>query len=222
MMRISVLFALLSTSALSRHIPRFDDLESTEAIVVSLSASNHHGAPFPPGSFGSSAGWYYGDDPSSASADGLPWLKDKDLCTVLKQSPDAIQCPTVKSKPTKTHGRRSAAINDATPTPTPSSTPTYTTVFSGLDASIEGSGYITYGLVDTNADCEALCNSVSNCVFFNSYYDVHGKDENPQLTCSLYSVVHTAADATNKGGQTEPDGFMDYISNSAGYSLNSS
>ncbi|KAJ4479736.1 hypothetical protein C8J55DRAFT_76502 [Lentinula edodes] len=219
MMRICILVALLFTPALSRFISRYEAFESTEATVASLSASNHHGAPFPPGSFGARAGWYYGDDSSSASVDGLPWLGDKDLCAVLKQSPDAIQCPTVKSKPTKTHGRRSAAMDDITPTPTSSSTPTYTTVFSGLDASVQGSGYITYGLVETNADCEALCNSVSNCVFYNSYYDIN-KDDSPKLTCSLYSEVHTAADATNTGGQTEPDGFVDYISDSAGYSLN--
>ncbi|KAJ3867356.1 hypothetical protein EV359DRAFT_61561 [Lentinula novae-zelandiae] len=213
---------MLFTSALSRFISHSDDSESTESIVASLSASNHHGAPFPPRSQGSRASWYYGDDPSSASVDGLPWLRDKDLCAVLKQSPDAIQCPTRASKPTKTYGRRSAAVSDPTPSASATPTPSYTTVFSNLDASIEGSGYITYGLVDTNADCETFCNSVSNCIFFNSYYDVHGKDESMKLTCSLYSVVHTAADATNKGGQTEPDGFMDYISNSAGYALNSS
>ncbi|KAJ3812463.1 hypothetical protein F5876DRAFT_63947 [Lentinula aff. lateritia] len=221
-MRTCVLLALLfTTPSLSRFISRSDDSESTEAIVASLSASNHHGAPFPPGSFGSRAGWYYGDDPSSSSVDGLPWMKDKDLCAVLKRSPDAIQCPTVKSKPTKTYGRRSAAITDPTPTVTPTPIPSYTTEFSGLDGSIEGSGYITYGLVDTNTDCETFCNSVSNCIFFNSYYDVHGKDESPKLTCSLYSVTHTAADATNKGGQTQPDGFVDYISNSSGYALSS-
>lgn len=77
MARTCVLLALLFTSTLSRYIPLFDDSESTEAIVASLSAPNHHGAPFPPGSFGSSAGWYYGDDPSSTLVDGLPWLKDK-------------------------------------------------------------------------------------------------------------------------------------------------
>ncbi|KAH7878832.1 uncharacterized protein C8R40DRAFT_1166815 [Lentinula edodes] len=219
MARTCVLLALLFTSTLSRYLPLFDDSESTEAIVASLSAPNHHGAPFPPGSFGSSAGWYYGDDPSSTLVDGLPWLKDKDLCAVLKQSPDAIQCPIVKAKPTKTYGRRSADATDSTATATTTPTPSYTAVFTDLDASIEGSGYITYGLVDTNSDCETFCNTVSNCIFLNSYYDVNGKDESPKLTCSLYSVVHTAAEATNKGGQTEPDGFMDYIANSSGYAL---
>ncbi|KAJ3813687.1 hypothetical protein F5876DRAFT_73629 [Lentinula aff. lateritia] len=210
---------MLFTSALSRYLSVSDQRDSTEAIVASLSASNHHGAPFPPGSSGSSAGWYYGDDPSSSSVDGLPWLGDKDLCAVLKKIPDAIHCPVTKSKPTKTYGRRSAA---STPTVSATPTPSYVTVFSGLDASIEGSGYITYGLVDTNADCEAFCNTVSNCIFLNSYYDVNGKDGSPKLTCSLYSVVHTAADATNKGGQTEPNGFVDYISDSAGYALSTS
>ncbi|KAJ3931232.1 MAG: hypothetical protein NXY57DRAFT_1039351 [Lentinula lateritia] len=219
MMRTCVLLALLCTPALTRFISRSDDFESTEVVVASLSASNHHGAPFPPGSHGSRAGWYYGDDPSSTSVDGLPWLGDKDLCAVLKKSPDAIQCPTRASKPTKTYGRRSAAVSDPTPSPSTTPTPTYVTVFSGLDASVQGSGYITYGLVDSVSDCETFCNTVSNCIFFNSYYDVNGKDVSPKLTCSLYSVVHTAADATNTGGQTEPDGSVDYISDSSGYAL---
>ncbi|KAJ3898311.1 hypothetical protein F5879DRAFT_634151 [Lentinula edodes] len=219
MMRFCALIVLLFTTALARYISVSDELDTTESIVSLLSASNHHGAPFPPGSFGSRAGWYYGDDPSSSSVDGLPWLGDKDLCAVLKQRPDAIHCPVTKPKPTKTYGRRSATVPDSTTTASSTPTPSYVTVFSGLNASVDGSGYITYGLVDDNADCETFCDTVSNCIFINSYYDVNGKDESPKLTCSLYSVVHTAADATNTGGQTEPDGFMDYISDSAGYAL---
>ncbi|KAJ3878460.1 hypothetical protein F5051DRAFT_428181 [Lentinula edodes] len=204
MARTCVLLALLFTSTLPRYIPRFDDSESTEAIVASLSAPNF------------TTGRLFRLDPLAQVLGGI-----MDLCAVLKQSPDAIQCPIVKAKPTKTYGRRSADTTDSTATATATATPTpsYTAVFTDLDASIEGSGYITYGLVDTNADCETFCNTVSNCIFLNSYYDVNGKDESPKLTCSLYSVVHTAAEATNKGGQTEPDGFMDYIANSSGYAL---
>ncbi|KAJ3984099.1 hypothetical protein F5890DRAFT_1388869, partial [Lentinula detonsa] len=160
-----------------------------------LSALNHHGAPHPPEFPASRPGWYYGDDPGSA--DGLPWLKDHVSAT-------------------KTIHRRSADPAP-TPTPTPSTTPTYTTVFSGLTASIVGNTYITYGLVDTVADCQALCNTVSQCVFVNPYHDVNGQNGSPLLTCSLYASVYTAADATNYGGQYQPDGTYDYITDSDGY-----
>lgn len=76
-MRFCALIVLLFTTALARYISVSDELDTTESIVSLLSASNHHGAPSPPGSFGSRAGWYYGDDPSSSSVDGLPWLGDK-------------------------------------------------------------------------------------------------------------------------------------------------
>ncbi|KAJ3757726.1 hypothetical protein EV360DRAFT_45446 [Lentinula raphanica] len=208
---------MLASTSLAKYIPPRDihqDTESTEYIVASLSASNSHGAPIPPTAAGSRPGWYYGDDPGSA--DNLPWLKDTDLCTSLSQTPGALRCPPAPTKVTKKLPRRSAA-----PTPTPSSptTPSYIywPIFSGLKGAIEGSGYLTYGLVDTVSDCEAMCNKVSSCVFINTYHDVNGKNGSPLLTCSLYSKVHSAADATNKGGQKQPNGSVDYITDSAGY-----
>ncbi|KAJ3984080.1 hypothetical protein F5890DRAFT_93347 [Lentinula detonsa] len=215
-MRSSLLLVALASTSLAKYMPALDiwqDPESTEAIVASLSTLNYHGAPIPPSSTGSSPGWYYGDDP--ASADNLPWLKDIDLCASLAESRDGLRCPHAPKKPTKSHPRRSAA--PPSPTPPSTNTPSYYMIFSGLKGAIEGSGYLTYGLVDTVSDCETMCNKVSTCIFINTYHDVNGKNGSPLLTCSLYSELHTAADATNKGGQTQPDGSVDYITDSAGY-----
>lgn len=49
------------------------------------------------------------------------------------------------------------------------------------------------------------------------YYDVNGKGGSTQLTCSLFSSCHTSSDAINIGGQTQPDGSIDYISESNGF-----
>jgi hypothetical protein len=50
-----------------------------------------------------------------------------------------------------------------------------------------------------------------------AYYDVNGKDGSPLLTCALFYYSHTAADADNRGGQTQPNGFVDYIIDSDGF-----
>lgn len=71
-----LLIATLASISTATYVLSPPDIryESTESIVASLSALNHHGAPLPPSSFGSTPGWYYGDAPGSA--DDLPWLKD--------------------------------------------------------------------------------------------------------------------------------------------------
>ena len=51
----------------------------------------------------------------------------------------------------------------------------------------------------------------------SAYNDVNGKDGSTQLTCSLYAGCHTVAEATNVGGQTQPDGSINFIRNSDGY-----
>jgi hypothetical protein len=76
---------------------------------------------------------------------------------------------------------------------------------------------MTFGLVDTVDGCKAMCNSVSGCHFINSYHDVNGKDGSTQLTCSLFSLCHNADDADNRGGQSQPDGSIDFIINSDGF-----
>ncbi|KAJ3864164.1 hypothetical protein EV359DRAFT_73192 [Lentinula novae-zelandiae] len=194
-----LLIATLASISTATYVLSPPDIryESTESIVASLSASNHHGAPLPPSSFGSTPGWYFGDAPGSA--DDLPWLKDE---------VSDIRC------------RADPAATPASQSQSPAAR--YSIIFSGLTGAIQGSGYLTYGLVDTVSDCETMCDNVSGCVFFNSYHDVNGKNGSPLLTCSLYDTPHTADEATNTGGQTQPDGSVNYITDSDGYVLNSS
>lgn len=51
----------------------------------------------------------------------------------------------------------------------------------------------------------------------SAYHDVNGKGGSTQLTCSLFSSCHNSSDADNVGGQTQPDGSVDFIINSDGF-----
>jgi len=82
-----------------------------------------------------------------------------------------------------------------------------------------------------------MCDSVDGCTFFNSmswffliypiglirfpaYHDnnaQNGKDGSDKLTCSLFKKCHDKTDATNVGGQPQPDGTKNFITESAGY-----
>ncbi|KAK2462504.1 hypothetical protein APHAL10511_005474 [Amanita phalloides] len=83
--------------------------------------------------------------------------------------------------------------------------------FRNLNDAIEAPDYLTYILVSTLDECLAKCDSIKGCKFANTYNDVHGKNGSPLITCSLYKHCHGAEDATNGGGQTQPDGSVDYI-----------
>ncbi len=39
----------------------------------------------------------------------------------------------------------------------------------------------------------------------------------PLLTCSMYKYCHYSNTAINKGGQTQPSGLLDYITQSDGW-----
>ncbi|KAE9402566.1 hypothetical protein BT96DRAFT_974193 [Gymnopus androsaceus JB14] len=99
----------------------------------------------------------------------------------------------------------------------------YTETFSNLSCATQASDYITYGLVDTVADCETMCTNVSGCTFFNIYYDYNSNPKGnyngngTQLTCSLFQDKHTASDATNCGNQPQSNGGVDTIENSCGW-----
>ncbi|KAJ6548830.1 fruit-body specific protein A, partial [Mycena capillaripes] len=95
--------------------------------------------------------------------------------------------------------------------------PEYSQTFYNLTCASQDGSYQTYGLVDTVADCEAMCDSVSGCTFFNTYHDVNGKNGSPQLTCALFTYCLDASTADNCGGQTQPDYTIDFITNSDGY-----
>ncbi|KAJ7698061.1 hypothetical protein B0H17DRAFT_1197044 [Mycena rosella] len=89
-------------------------------------------------------------------------------------------------------------------------------VFAGLpagqhDASIEGTAYLTYTVVNNatyNVDaCLAWAATIPNCVFVNLYYEFNNElldfvfSEKSNLKCAAYGDIHSAAEKTNFGGQ---------------------
>ncbi|KAG7091592.1 hypothetical protein E1B28_010613 [Marasmius oreades] len=221
-------FAVTSVSATSVRFPNLIAKAELSA-GAALSASNNFGSSIPPWQEGYSPAWYMGDNPDNAPE--LPWLKDRTLCTVLNKVPDSIHCPTfplalaVRAK-LAAPKRRSPVPQDPTvPSPaTPSQPPppppppgVYNPVFTNLDGAIEADDYMTFGLVDTIDDCLKMCDTVIGCGFVNTYHDVNGKDGSPLLTCSLYRSCHGPDQAINKGGQSQPDGSINFIRSSDGY-----
>lgn len=132
----------------------------------------------------------------------------------------------------------------------------YTQVFTGNgasatsphDASIQGTAYLTYTVVNNStyniAACLDFCSSIPTCgwstiffiltpnthcrflVFANLYYEFNnpGLDATgSNLKCAVYADTHTAAEKTNFGGQQLaplPAGLT-YILNSGGWSAKS-
>ncbi|KJA22232.1 hypothetical protein HYPSUDRAFT_41120 [Hypholoma sublateritium FD-334 SS-4] len=110
----------------------------------------------------------------------------------------------------------------------------YELVFSGSgtgptdrDASIEGTAYLTFTLVPNstyNVDaCLAFCDSVTDCVFANIFYELNNPGLevlSSNLKCAVYSDVHTAAEKINFGGQqlAPPPAGLTFIQDSSGYS----
>ncbi|KAF7335907.1 hypothetical protein MSAN_02327900 [Mycena sanguinolenta] len=166
------------------------------ALAGGFTEKDCYGAPTPPWKTGHHPGWYYG---SGTAPKGISCVLDSFFCELLNLFPSGYHCPS-PPPPTPPH---------SPPPPAP-----YTQVkdFYNLECTAQVDSYLTYGLVDTVDDCYAMCNSVSGCTFFNTYHDVNGK-----LTCALFSSCLTAACADNCGGQTQPDGSIDYITQSTGY-----
>ncbi|KDR74146.1 hypothetical protein GALMADRAFT_269631 [Galerina marginata CBS 339.88] len=162
-----------------------------------LSAGNFYGSPIAPWKPGSKPGWYYGNNPNLFP--DLPYLEGI-ICRILEFFPFLLQCPVKKPPPPPNDG--------------------YTQTFSNLTGATQADDFQTFGLVDTVADCKAMCNSVTGCNFANSYHDVNGKGGSTQLTCSLFTKCHDASTADNKGGQSQPDGSIDFIINSDGWCKN--
>ncbi|KXN92434.1 hypothetical protein AN958_07993 [Leucoagaricus sp. SymC.cos] len=187
-----------------------------------LTAKNHFGAPIPPWKHGNKPGWYYGPHPGHYP--GIPCL-NSDVCDWLKWFPGVLHCPpkypphphypppppphhTTTKKPTPT-------VTKPTPTPTP--TDGYTPTFHNITAAVQADDYMTFGLVETIEDCLEMCDNVQGCTFANTYHDVNGKNGSPLLTCALFSKCHGPEDADNAGGQTQPDGSVDFIIESDGW-----
>jgi len=168
---------------------------SPDVIVdFNLSIDTKYNAPIPPWNKDSHPGWYYGNGKPAVQSNNYPTITSGGKsCGYLKSHPDQLQCPPQNSQ----NG--------------------YTQTFTGLTGATQANDYLTYGLVDTVDDCKAMCTSVKGCKFVNTYHDVNGKDGSTQLTCSLFSLCHTSSDADNRGGQTQPSGKIDYITDSAGW-----
>ncbi|KAJ7489324.1 hypothetical protein FB451DRAFT_1362239 [Mycena latifolia] len=193
-MRFTTLFSTLAVVATGASATSFSSASITSAI--GLTAQNHYGAPIPPWKVGHYPGWYYG---KGTSPKGIACILEGLLCELLELFPFCLQCP----KPPPPHN--------------PPPPPEYSQTFYNLTCAAQDDSYQTYGLVDTVDDCIAMCDSVSGCTFFNTYHDVNGKDGSTQLTCALFTKCLTADSADNCGGQTQPDGSVDYITNSDGY-----
>ncbi|KAH6919118.1 hypothetical protein BKA70DRAFT_1555055 [Coprinopsis sp. MPI-PUGE-AT-0042] len=191
-----------------------------------MSAKNFYGAPIHPWLPGAQPGWYFGQTPWLWP--WLPWLHGP-ICCVLPSFPWLIQCPKpwVPPPPPKPHFPPPPPYpwwpvpgHPAPPQPTPVPSDGYYQTFKNLTGATQAGDYITFGLVDTIGDCKAMCNTVKECYFANTYNDVNGKDGSKRLTCSLYAKCHSSKDATNEGGQTQPDGSVNYIRNSDGWCKN--
>ncbi|PPQ90270.1 hypothetical protein CVT25_013095 [Psilocybe cyanescens] len=172
----------------------------TSVIGFDLTQTNHYGSPFPPWHPQGKPGWYYGDNPFLFP--DIPCLSGI-ICKILDFFPYALHCP---HKPP--------------PPPPPPANDGYTQTFSNITGATQADDFQTFGLVDTVAQCKAMCNSVAGCNFVNSYHDVNGKGGSTQLTCSLFTKCHDASTADNRGGQSQPNGSVDFIINSDGWCKN--
>ncbi|KAK0211351.1 hypothetical protein DFS33DRAFT_373385 [Desarmillaria ectypa] len=194
---IAAALMVQGTSLVNTHLDG-REVETIASLSYKINKDNCYGAPVAPWKQGCSPGWYYGDHSPSSS---LPWLKDGLVCLILDILDLGFLCP---------HGPLH--------TKPPKDDDGYEEVFSNYTGAVQSDGdYMTYGLVDTVQDCLSMCDSVKGCIFVNSYHDVNGKNGSPLLTCSLFSKCHTIVDADNRGGQTQPNGSIDYITDSAGY-----
>ncbi|KAJ7139257.1 hypothetical protein C8R44DRAFT_727357 [Mycena epipterygia] len=165
--------------------------------AAALNAQNHYGAPIPPWEPGHRPGWYYGHGnlPTGVSRnlDGL-------LCELLELFHLGFYCP--KSPPPHK----------------PPPPPEYSQTFHNLACAAQDGSYQTFGLVDTVADCQAMCDSVAGCTFVNSYHDNNSAaKDSTQLTCALFTKCLSASSAVNCGHQSQPDGSLDSITKSDGY-----
>ncbi|KAF8890617.1 hypothetical protein BD779DRAFT_1469145 [Infundibulicybe gibba] len=208
-MRFATLFTATTLALGAAASPTPDTLTATVDLTslfgIDLTSSNHYGAPNPPWVHGANPGWYYGNDPFKYPE--LPCLIGI-ICKILDLFPYALHCPKQPPPPPP---------NNPPPNNPPPPIDGYTPTFSNLTGAIQADGFLTFGLVDTVGDCMTMCDSVSGCTFINAYHDVNGKGGSTQLTCSLFNACHNATEADNRGGQSQPDGSIDFITDSDGF-----
>ncbi|KAJ7054137.1 hypothetical protein C8F01DRAFT_1374597 [Mycena amicta] len=212
-MRLTVFTALAAFAfGVSAQTP-FTVTSDSITSALQLNAINYFNSPLPPWKAGSKPGWHYG----SSTPTGILCLKDKNICQLLDllgllNHPGCLHhCPHPPPPPPPPPPHKPPP-----PPPPPKYTPTYSNL---TCASQDDSSFMTFGLVDTVADCEAMCDAVPGCTFVNSYHDNNdaGKGDSPLLTCSLFSKCLTAASADNCAGQGQPNGGVDFITESSGF-----
>ncbi|TFK73173.1 hypothetical protein BDN72DRAFT_876060 [Pluteus cervinus] len=74
------------------------------------------------------------------------------------------------------------------------------------------------------AACEAFCDRITTCMFVDLFYEFNSDAaHNPQIKCTAYGDVHSAAEKTNFGGQRllPPPAGKSYIQQSVGYASGS-
>ncbi|KAF7369117.1 hypothetical protein MVEN_00238900 [Mycena venus] len=218
-MRFSTVFSALAVVATGATgvsaVTSFSANSITTAL--GLTAQNYYGAPTPPWKPNHKPGWYYGK--------GTPPQGVFCVLEEVRSLPFDMEQFTEPLFPADLRAFGALPILLAVPQASPASPrltnlpppPKYSQTFYNLTCAAQDDSYQTYGLVDTVADCQAMCDSVSGCTFFNTYHDVNGKNGSPQLTCALFQKCLTADSADNCGGQTQPDGSVDFITNSDGY-----
>ncbi|KAJ6551322.1 hypothetical protein B0H19DRAFT_995847 [Mycena capillaripes] len=165
-----------------------------------ITAGNCYGAPIPPWQQGCYPGWYYGNSQNAPT--GLACLVDG-VCSIPLFYLAVI------------NGTQSSSL------PSP-----YSYTFTNRTCAAQVwplQLYLTFGIVDSIPACCRMCDTVSKCIFGNTYHDNNagaGKNNTTQLTCALFSVVVPLANVTNCGGQQQqslPNGKT-YITESYGFS----
>ncbi|KAK0496695.1 hypothetical protein EDD18DRAFT_173254 [Armillaria luteobubalina] len=189
--------ALLLTVATALMV-RGQDNSTEVAVADSLTPASSYNAPLTPWEQDATPGWFYGNNPSNlpTSFTDLPGSRTATCAGSYRNVTTASIAPRMGP----------LASNDG-----------YYQSFSNLTGATQAGDYMTYGLVETVDDCKAMCNSVNGCAFVNTYHDVNGKNGSPLLTCSLFTQCHSSSDAINRGGQSQPDGSIDFITSSDGY-----
>ncbi|KAJ7182761.1 hypothetical protein C8R43DRAFT_1145144 [Mycena crocata] len=218
---IPTLYALSTVAAPETTILTADHhaLVAAQHTAANINAGNCYGAPTPPWQNGCKPGWYYGRQQFAPI--GLVALVDNLLCAVLRLLLGCSICPG-GAPPTPPP----PPPVGPTPPPPPPAPKGYDCQFTNLTCASEvwpPPFYLTYGIVESIQGCANMCDSIPKCIFFNTYHDVNagtGKHDTTQLTCALFSVVLTAANATNCGHQQQkplPAGET-FITDSYGYS----
>jgi len=197
-MRFSTLFAavtVVTTGVSAQSLFSGDSITN----ALQLTADNYYGSPIPPWEPGHKPGWYYGN---SNPPEGILCFLEGLFCELLELFPFCLHCPKPHQPPP--------------PNPPP---PEYSPTFNNLTCASQDGSFQTFGLVDTVQNCQDMCDTVSGCIFVNAYHDNNdaGKGNSTQLTCSLFSKCLTASSADNCGGQGQPDGGVDFITDSSGW-----